>query len=89
VPDDPEVTFASMGNYVFTTEVLLDALRADAEDGDSDHDMGGNIIRGWSRRGRRPSTTSPTTSSPARRPATPATGATSARSTPTTTRTAT
>ncbi len=44
VPDDPDVTFASMGNYVFTTEALLDALRADAEDGDSDHDMGGDII---------------------------------------------
>jgi glucose-1-phosphate adenylyltransferase len=44
VPGDPDVTFASMGNYVFTTEVLLDALRADSEDGDSDHDMGGDII---------------------------------------------
>jgi glucose-1-phosphate adenylyltransferase len=44
VPDDPEVTFASMGNYVFSTEVLLDALYADSEDGDSDHDMGGDII---------------------------------------------
>ncbi|MDT7579248.1 MAG: glucose-phosphate adenylyltransferase, partial [Pseudonocardiales bacterium] len=44
VPDDPDVTFASMGNYVFTTEALLDALRADAEDGDSDHDMGGDIV---------------------------------------------
>jgi glucose-1-phosphate adenylyltransferase len=44
VPGDPEVTFASMGNYVFTTEALLEALRADAEDGDSDHDMGGDII---------------------------------------------
>lgn len=44
VPDDPDVTFASMGNYVFTTEVLLDALQADAEEDDSDHDMGGNII---------------------------------------------
>jgi glucose-1-phosphate adenylyltransferase len=44
VPDDPDVTFASMGNYIFTTEVLLEALRADAEDGDSDHDMGGDII---------------------------------------------
>ena len=43
-PDDPDVTFASMGNYVFTTDVLLDALRADAEDADSDHDMGGDII---------------------------------------------
>lgn len=44
VPDDPDVTFASMGNYVFSTDVLLGALRADAEDGDSDHDMGGDII---------------------------------------------
>ena len=44
VPDDPEVTFASMGNYVFTTEALLDALKADAANADSDHDMGGDII---------------------------------------------
>ena len=44
MPDDPDVTFASMGNYVFTTEALLDALRTDAADPDSDHDMGGNII---------------------------------------------
>jgi glucose-1-phosphate adenylyltransferase len=43
-PDDPEATFASMGNYLFTTKALLDALHADAEDGDSDHDMGGDII---------------------------------------------
>jgi glucose-1-phosphate adenylyltransferase len=33
-----------MGNYVFTAEVLSDVLAADAEDGDSDHDMGGDII---------------------------------------------
>ncbi|PRY46809.1 glucose-1-phosphate adenylyltransferase [Umezawaea tangerina] len=44
VPDDPEVTFASMGNYIFTTEALLDALRSDAANPDSDHDMGGDII---------------------------------------------
>jgi glucose-1-phosphate adenylyltransferase len=44
VADDPTVTFASMGNYVFSTEVLLDVLAADSEDGDSDHDMGGDII---------------------------------------------
>ena len=43
-PDDPDATFASMGNYLFTTEALVDALRKDAEDGDSDHDMGGNIV---------------------------------------------
>ena len=33
-----------MGNYVFTTDVLLDALRQDAMDPSSKHDMGGNII---------------------------------------------
>lgn len=44
VPDDPEVTFASMGNYIFRTEVLIEALRADAADPDSAHDMGGDII---------------------------------------------
>jgi glucose-1-phosphate adenylyltransferase len=43
-PDDPEVTFASMGNYVFTTEMLLSALRADSANHDSDHDMGGDVI---------------------------------------------
>jgi glucose-1-phosphate adenylyltransferase len=44
VPGDPDVTFASMGNYVFRTEVLLEALRADAADPESMHDMGGDII---------------------------------------------
>ncbi|WP_448221592.1 glucose-1-phosphate adenylyltransferase [Gordonia iterans] len=43
-PDDPDVAFASMGNYVFTTEALVEMLRADAADPDSDHDMGGDII---------------------------------------------
>jgi glucose-1-phosphate adenylyltransferase len=44
VPDDPEATFASMGNYVFSADVLLDALAADARYPNSDHDMGGDII---------------------------------------------
>ncbi|MGX7825181.1 glucose-1-phosphate adenylyltransferase [Actinokineospora sp. 24-640] len=44
VPDDPDVTFASMGNYIFSTRTLLEALRADAADPDSVHDMGGDII---------------------------------------------
>ncbi len=43
-PDDPDVAYASMGNYVFSTDVLIEALRADAEDPASAHDMGGNII---------------------------------------------
>jgi glucose-1-phosphate adenylyltransferase len=43
-PDDPESTFASMGNYIFTTKVLIDAIKADADEDTSDHDMGGDII---------------------------------------------
>ena len=42
--DAPDQVFASMGNYVFDTECLIDAVKADAEDSDSAHDMGGNII---------------------------------------------
>lgn len=43
-PDDPDATFASMGNYIFTTEALIEALKEDAEKPDSTHDMGGDII---------------------------------------------
>ena len=44
IPGDDENSYVSMGNYVFSTEVLLEALRADAADPASVHDMGGNII---------------------------------------------
>jgi len=44
LPDDPETTYASMGNYVFGTEALLEAVRRDANDEGSRHDMGGDII---------------------------------------------
>ena len=44
LPDDPDMTYASMGNYVFSTDVLLDAVRRDAYDEGSVHDMGGNVI---------------------------------------------
>src|ERR687898_919382 len=44
LPDAPHEVFASMGNYVFTTSVLVDALTRDAEDPDSKHDMGGSIV---------------------------------------------
>ncbi|GAA2110549.1 glucose-1-phosphate adenylyltransferase [Microlunatus panaciterrae] len=42
--DDPESSFASMGNYIFTSEALVDVLHSDAEETDSRHDMGGDII---------------------------------------------
>jgi glucose-1-phosphate adenylyltransferase len=44
LPDDPDSVYASMGNYIFRTDALLDALRRDALDPSSKHDMGGNII---------------------------------------------
>ena len=44
IPGDPEHAFVSMGNYVFTTKVLLEQLAADAEDESSRHDIGGNLI---------------------------------------------
>jgi glucose-1-phosphate adenylyltransferase len=44
LPDDPDRVYASMGNYVFTTKVLLDALDRDADDDRSVHDMGGSIL---------------------------------------------
>ncbi len=44
LPDDPESSFASMGNYIFTTQALIDCLSVDADKADSRHDMGGDII---------------------------------------------
>ena len=43
-PDDPEASFVSMGNYVFSKDALIEVLRADAADETSIHDMGSNII---------------------------------------------
>ncbi len=44
LPDDPESFLASMGNYVFDADALVEALNRDAEDEGSDHDMGGDIV---------------------------------------------
>ena len=44
VAGSPTESYASMGNYIFSTEVLVEALRVDAGDSGSVHDMGGNII---------------------------------------------
>ncbi|MGY1810232.1 glucose-1-phosphate adenylyltransferase [Blastococcus sp. SYSU D00669] len=44
LPDSPDESFASMGNYCFTTDALIEALRADATDESSAHDMGGSIM---------------------------------------------
>lgn len=44
LPDSPEESFASMGNYIFTRSALAEALEADAADATARHDMGGDII---------------------------------------------
>ena len=44
MPGDPDRCLASMGNYVFSTNTLIKTVTEDAEDPDSKHDLGGNII---------------------------------------------
>jgi glucose-1-phosphate adenylyltransferase len=44
LPDAPDKVFASMGNYVFTADALMEAVAADAGHEGSKHDVGGDII---------------------------------------------
>lgn len=44
LPDAPDQVFASMGNYIFTTKALVDAVNEDARDEESAHDLGGSIV---------------------------------------------
>ncbi len=44
LPDAPDQVLASMGNYVFTTRTLLNAVSVDASDDSSAHDLGGSIV---------------------------------------------
>jgi glucose-1-phosphate adenylyltransferase len=43
-PDNPDITLASMGIYVFSWPFLRDLLLRDAEDPNSKHDFGGDLI---------------------------------------------
>ena len=43
LPDNPEISYASMGIYIFSTEALVRGLSKDAKQ-DSSHDFGKNII---------------------------------------------
>jgi glucose-1-phosphate adenylyltransferase len=49
--DSPGEVLASMGNYVFDADVLIDAVQRDGERPDSSHDMGGDIIPDFVARG--------------------------------------
>ena len=51
LPDAPEEILASMGNYVFDANALVEAVTADADNEDSKHDMGGDIIPAFVARG--------------------------------------
>jgi glucose-1-phosphate adenylyltransferase len=42
--DAPDKVFASMGNYIFSADALIDIVTRDAEDTSSKHDMGGSIV---------------------------------------------
>src|SRR5262245_11462593 len=44
IPGDPGLALASMGIYVFDSDVLVRALETDAANADSQHDFGKNII---------------------------------------------
>lgn len=44
LPEAPDQVLASMGNYIFTTAALIEAVSVDARDETSRHDLGGNII---------------------------------------------
>jgi glucose-1-phosphate adenylyltransferase len=44
LPHDPDMVLASMGNYVFDAQTLIDVVTADAQDVGSTHDIGRDII---------------------------------------------
>jgi len=46
IPGRPDRILASMGNYVFSTETLLSELYADAQNAESSHDFGKDILPG-------------------------------------------
>lgn len=44
LPDAPHEVLASMGNYVFTADALIDSVTRDHDRDGSKHDMGGDIV---------------------------------------------
>lgn len=44
IPGNPKMCLASMGNYIFTKDVLVDALERDSKIEKSNHDFGKNVI---------------------------------------------
>ncbi|MGZ4447517.1 MAG: glucose-1-phosphate adenylyltransferase [Nocardioides sp.] len=50
LPDNPDEVLASMGNYVFDADALVEAVTRDATEPGSKHDMGGDIVPAFVRR---------------------------------------
>src|SRR3954453_8467823 len=50
LPDNPDEVLASMGNYVFDADALVEAVSRDATTDGSKHDMGGDIVPAFVRR---------------------------------------
>ncbi len=50
LPDSPGEVLASMGNYVFDADALVEAVTRDATTEGSKHDMGGDIVPSFVRR---------------------------------------
>ena len=51
LPDSPDEVLASMGNYIFSTEMLMDLAADDARKDESGHDVGGDLIPALVNRG--------------------------------------
>lgn len=52
-PDQPDSNLASMGIYIFSADLMIQALKEDAADPNSEHDFGKNIIPKMLEEGRR------------------------------------
>lgn len=51
MPGNPDLSLVSMGNYIFRREAMEEALLGDAQDAESRHDLGANIIPMMTRSG--------------------------------------
>jgi glucose-1-phosphate adenylyltransferase len=51
MPGNPDMVYASMGNYIFSMKPLVDYLHEDAELETSNHDFGKDILPKWVERG--------------------------------------
>jgi glucose-1-phosphate adenylyltransferase len=51
MPGNPDMVYASMGNYIFSSKPMVDYLFKDAEDENSSHDFGRDILPKWVEQG--------------------------------------